>query len=454
MTDWMLPDPALLVAGQPSSPAAAMADPAGVARALRAAGADSSDVTAEIGPQAIRYLVTPEAGVAPRKFEAATDSLAVALGTTVRYAGPVGRAVAFEAVREVRQTVALRDVLPEPSTGGLRFAVGAGIGGAGVVGDLASLPHLLVAGTTGSGKSVFMNSLLTALLMAHSPADLRMVMVDVKRVELAPYAPLPHLLRPIVTEPDDAVEALRFVVAEMDRRFSLFEDEGVKKIEEYNALASVSPLARWVLVVDELGDLMSAAPKAVEAMLVRIGRLARAAGIHMVLATQRPTVKTVTGDVKANIIARAVFAVASSTDSMVALDQSGAQRLAGRGDGLWTTGLGAAQRFQAPLVTDEEVARVVKFWATQKPVPVAKPRAQEPEEPRDREAEVRRALDALPWSAERQADDSGDDVDSSMTPHEVLMEAGLNEVAVEALIELVVNRVVETLETALAKEVI
>ena len=215
--------------------------------------------------------------------------------------------------------------------GGLAFALGEDAGGASLVLDLAAMPHLLIAGATGSGKSVCINSLVASLLMTRPPDQLRMIMVDPKRVELTPFNGIPHLVMPVIVEPDDVQPALRGLINEMTRRYKMMEDLGVRNIAGYNAKAE-EPMSFLVLIVDELADLMMTGGLEVEQQLVRLAQLGRAAGIHMVLATQRPSVKVVTGLLKANVPARVAFAVASQVDSRVILDSGGAEALMGKGD--------------------------------------------------------------------------------------------------------------------------
>lgn len=439
MTRWDLPPRSLLTPGDALLPEETRDDV--VRRALGAAGVDVESVDARVGPQAVRYGIRLAPGVPPKKVEAATDSVALALGREVRYGGIYGSTVALEATRKERDTVALRDLLDKcEAFVGLGFPVGVTLNGTPVQARLSSLPHLLIAGTTGSGKSVAMNAILTSLLLRNTPADMELVMIDVKRVELSAYAGLPHLRGPIVTDPADAIDALRALANEMDRRYGLFEDARVKDLNGYNDVAA-HPLGRIVLVVDELGDLTETAPKAVGALFERLGRLARAAGIHMLLATQRPSVKTVSGEIKANVNARLVFAVSSSQDSVVALGSSGAQRLGGQGDGLWRDPASTKPpvRIQAPYVTESDVERVVKFWAAQRPVPVAEPARQASRPASADEEAIRAEVDALPLPWER-TPTPGIDTDTSLSPFDVLAEAGLDEVAVEAIVRIVLER--------------
>ncbi|MDE2787849.1 MAG: DNA translocase FtsK [Chloroflexota bacterium] len=249
--------------------------------------------------------------------------------------------------------------------GGLAFALGEDAGGQSLALDLAAMPHLLIAGATGSGKSVCINSLVASLLMTRPPDELRMIMVDPKRVELTPFNGIPHLVMPVIVEPDDVQPALRGLINEMSRRYKLMEEMGVRNIAGYNAKAD-EPMCFLVLIVDELADLMMTGGLEVEQQLVRLAQLGRAAGIHMVLATQRPSVKVVTGLLKANVPARVAFAVASQVDSRVILDGAGAEALMGKGDLLLLNNdFPKARRGQGTLVYDDEMDRLVDFWRNQ-----------------------------------------------------------------------------------------
>ena len=254
--------------------------------------------------------------------------------------------------------------------GGLAFALGEDAGGAPLVLDLAAMPHLLIAGATGSGKSVCINSLVASLLMTRPPDQLRMIMVDPKRVELTPFNGIPHLVMPVIVEPDDVQPALRGLINEMTRRYRMMEELGVRNIAGYNA-KSEEPMSFLVLIVDELADLMMTGGLEVEQQLVRLAQLGRAAGIHMVLATQRPSVKVVTGLLKANVPARVAFAVASQVDSRVILDSGGAEALMGKGDLLLLNNdFPKARRGQGTLVYDEEMDQLVDFWRNQQGPPL------------------------------------------------------------------------------------
>ncbi len=307
------------------------------------------------------------------KIAALADDLALALAARrVRIQAPVpGKGyVGIEVPNEAPNLVALRDVLESPAfarlKSPLRFALGQDVAGNAVAADLAAMPHLLIAGATGSGKSVCVNGLITCLLLHNTPEDLRFIMVDPKRVELTGYNGIPHLLAPVVVELERVVGALQWVTREMDMRYRKFSDLGVRSLSEYNTrreAAGEKKLPYLVVVIDELADLMMLAPEETERSVTRLAQLARATGIHLVIATQRPSVDVVTGLIKANFPARIAFAVASGVDSRVILDQPGAERLLGSGDMLFQApDAPAPVRLQGVYVSDEEIRRVVRYW--------------------------------------------------------------------------------------------
>ncbi|MDP2625146.1 MAG: DNA translocase FtsK, partial [Candidatus Peregrinibacteria bacterium] len=242
----------------------------------------------------------------------------------------------------------------------LLIPFGRSVSGTPIIADLAKMPHMLVAGATGSGKSVFTNSVLASFLYQNSPQDLKMILIDPKRVELTPYNGIPHLLTPVITEPDKAAIALRWVVAEMTRRYVVCADAGHRSIDEYNADPdSPQRMPKIVVVIDELADLMMVAGKEVEASICRIAQMARAVGIHLIVATQRPSVDVITGLIKANIPARVAFTVASSIDSRTIIDSMGAEDLLGRGDMLYLSGtMGKPTRVQGVFLSTEEIQRL------------------------------------------------------------------------------------------------
>ncbi len=307
------------------------------------------------------------------KIQALADDLALALAASrIRIQAPVpGRKfVGIEVPNDEKVKVSLREVMESEKFGKikspLRFAIGKDVAGGSVSYDLASMPHLLIAGTTGSGKSVCVNSMLACLLLNNTPADLRLVLVDPKRVELTGYNGIPHLLAPVVVEPERVVGALQWMLREMDNRYHRFAETGTRNIVEFNTRFPQTKIPYLVMFIDELADLMMMAPEDTERSITRLAQLARATGIHLVLATQRPSVDVVTGLIKANFPARIAFAVFSSIDSRVILDQPGAERLLGRGDMLFQApDAPAPARLQGVFVSDSEIQRLVEYWRLQ-----------------------------------------------------------------------------------------
>lgn len=306
------------------------------------------------------------------KIASLADDLALALAAQrIRIQAPVpGRSfVGIEVPNSEASRVMLRETIESDAfqklRSPLRIAIGKDVSGRSVAYDLASMPHLLIAGTTGSGKSVCVNAMLSCLLLNNSPRDMRMVLVDPKRVELTGYNGIPHLLTPVITDADKVIGALQWVLREMDARFTRFAQVGVRNIGEYNR-RNQPGLPFLLVLIDELADLMMLAPDETERSLTRLAQLARATGIHLVLATQRPSVDVVTGLIKANFPSRIAFAVASQIDSRVILDQPGAERLLGKGDMLFQApDAPAPYRLQGVWVSDSEIQRLIDFWRTQ-----------------------------------------------------------------------------------------
>jgi S-DNA-T family DNA segregation ATPase FtsK/SpoIIIE len=349
---------------------------------LLAFGAPAHVVEINRGPTITQFGVEPDfvdgrAGrrtkVKVSKISALADDLALALAApSIRVEAPVpGKGfVGIEVPNPEIALVALRDVMEAETfrkvASALRLGLGRDVSGRPIAADLSAMPHLLIAGTTGSGKSVCVNAIVACLLLQNTPDDLRLVMVDPKRVELTFYNGIPHLLAPVVVDLERVVPALQWVSREMDERYRRFAREGVRNIAEYNrrmAETGEKGLFYLVVVIDELADLMMLAPDETERVVTRLAQLARATGIHLVIATQRPSVDVVTGLIKANFPARIAFAVASSVDSRVILDQPGAERLLGRGDMLFQSPDAAAPvRMQGAFVSEAELARLIAFW--------------------------------------------------------------------------------------------
>ena len=339
----------------------------------------------------------PENRVKVQSILSREKDLALALKTPyLRIEAPVpGEAlVGLEVPAPSPSKVHLREVIESPvftkiaAKGGLPVALGQDTGGVSVAMDLASLPHLLIAGSTGSGKSVCTNSIVASLLLTKPPDQLRMLMVDPKRVELTPFNKIPHLIAPVIVEVDEVNPALRAVLREMYRRYKQMEEVGTRNIAGYNSKAE-DPMPYLVVIVDELADLMIAGGFDVEQSLVRLAQLGRAAGIHLVLATQRPSVQVVTGLLKANIPARVAFAVASQVDSRVILDVVGAEKLLGKGDMLLlNSDSPKPRRVQGTLVYDDEIDEMVKFWREQEGPPLAEIPMEEAEEDESEDSDL------------------------------------------------------------------
>ena len=329
---------------------------------------------ANVGPRVTQYTLRPPAGVRLGKITSLDNNLSLNLAAeSIRIEAPIPgkKVVGVEVPNQKAASVRLRGVLAskewQSSVSPLTFVVGRDIGGNPVVADLDIMPHLLVAGQTGSGKSVMINSLLTSLLYRNSPSDLKMVLVDPKRVELKPFDELPHLLTPVITEADKTISALKWAVAEMETRYKSLEEAGRRNIGEYNKLKKEENMPYIVIVIDELADLMLVAARDVEALVVRLAAKARAVGIHLVLATQSPRVDVITGLIKANIPARVAFTTSQQVDSRVILDQIGAEKLLGQGDMLYTTAqMPKPKRIQGALIEVSEVEKVADFIRMQR----------------------------------------------------------------------------------------
>ncbi len=344
-----------------------------LAETLTSFGVDATPGDVIHGPSVTRYEFVLDQGVKLSKITNLADDIALALGATGVRIAPIPdkiSVVGIEVPNKQVTPVLIRDVIESRAftehKSKVAFALGKDIGGRCIVGDIEKLPHVLIAGTTGSGKSVCTNSLIVSLLYKSTPDQVRFIMVDPKMVELAPYNGIPHLLIPVVTDPKKAAGALQWAVFEMMKRYKTFSERGVKKLEEYNRLARTSDeletLPSVVVVIDELADLMLVAAKEVEESICRVAQMGRAAGVHLVIATQRPSADVITGLMKANIPSRIAFAVASSLESRIILDNTGAEKLVGRGDMLYAPlGAGKPTRVQGCFISPEEIERVVAF---------------------------------------------------------------------------------------------
>ena len=328
------------------------------------------------GPTVTRYEMELRPGVKMNKITSLHEDIALALGvSSVRVAAVPGKSsiIGIEVPNRITTSVPIREVLSsrefQKNDSPLAFTVGKDIGGNYIIGDIAKMPHLLIAGTTGSGKSVCMNSIIVSLLYRATPEQVRLIMIDPKMVELSIYNGIPHLLIPVVTDAKKAAGALQWAVTEMERRYQLLADFKVRDLKGYNKLArrdpNMTPMPQIVIIIDELADLMLVAAKEVENSIVRIAQKARAAGMHLVIATQRPSTNVITGIMKANIPSRIAFAVASAIDSRIILDEGGAEKLVGKGDMLYAPlGAGKPTRVQGCFITDEEAEEVAEFVKT------------------------------------------------------------------------------------------
>lgn len=330
---------------------------------------------ANIGPRVTQYTLKPPSGAKLTKITALADNLALDLAAhSIRIEAPIPgqRLVGIEVPNVKSATVRISSLIQSREwaevNSPLGFVIGKDISGQPIVGDLAKMPHLLVAGQTGSGKSVMINDILTSLLYRNSPSDLKLILVDPKQVELTPYNDIPHLLTPVINEPEKCISALKWAVAEMERRLKTMAEVGRRNIAEYNNLKKEEGMPYIVIVIDELADLMMMAARDVEALVVRLAQKARAAGIHLVLATQRPSVDVITGLIKANVPARIAFTTASQVDSRTIIDQMGAEKLLGRGDMLLLTSeMPKPKRVQAAFIEDGETIKVCDFIRMQRP---------------------------------------------------------------------------------------
>ncbi len=328
-----------------------------------------------VGPSVTRYALKPAEGVKLSRIVGLQSDLALALAAhPIRIEAPIpGKSlVGIEIPNKVKSTVGLASLLADNAFANaakpLMIALGRGLSGKAMFANLAKMPHVLIAGTTGSGKSVTIHSVITSLLYRNGPADLRLIMVDPKRVELTLYNKIPHLLTPVITEPKKAILALKWAANEMSRRYDIFEAESVRDIESYhsNIVAKrkgedVERMPYIVIIIDELADIMTSYPRELETAIVRLAQMSRAIGIHLILSTQRPEVSVITGLIKANVPARIALKVSSQIDSRTILDAGGAEKLLGAGDMLYSGGEGQPERVQSAYISESELKNVVKY---------------------------------------------------------------------------------------------
>ena len=341
---------------------------------LSSFGISAKVVNATQGPTVTRYEIEPAQGVKVSRIVNLTDDIALNLAAQhIRMEAPIpGKsAIGIEVPNTKTEAVHLRDVLDcsdfKEARGGIPVGLGKDIAGKPVITDLAKMPHLLVAGTTGSGKSVCVNTLISSILFSRKPEEVKLLLIDPKMVELSVYNGIPHLMAPVVTDMKKAAAVLRWAVREMEARYKAFAASGKRDIKSYNEAHPKSAMPLIVLIIDELADLMMTAPDDIEESISRLAQMARAAGIHMVLATQRPSVNVITGSIKANVPSRISFAVGSQIDSRTILDMAGAEKLLGKGDMLFSPiGANKPIRVQGAFISDDEVEHLVEFVKQQR----------------------------------------------------------------------------------------
>ncbi len=349
-----------------------------IEKTLQSFGIDTKVAEVNLGPAVTQYALEIALGTKVSKITSLSNDLALATEAPtgqIRIEAPIpGRnLIGIEIPNKSLEVVSLKTMLSssimQHSKSKLTVALGLDVSGNPIVGDINKMPHLLIAGTTGSGKSITINAFITSMLFRASPSEVRFIMMDPKRVELTTYNGIPHLLHPVIVEPDQILSALRWALHEMDQRYKKFAELGVKNLESYNELAGIQNLPYVVIFIDELADLMAYAPVEVEDAIARLAQMARATGIHLVVATQRPSVDVITGLIKANIPTRIALTVASLVDSRVILDTPGAEKLLGRGDMLYIPPNQAKpNRIQGTYVSEKEVLKIVNFLKSKNPV--------------------------------------------------------------------------------------
>ncbi len=341
-----------------------------IKRALANFGIEVEMAEINIGPTVTQYTFRPATGVKLSKITALHNDLALALAAhPIRIEAPIpGRSlVGIEVPNRQPALVRLKNLIEEMYemhfSHHLNLVLGRDAAGNPVFASLAKMPHLLIAGATGTGKSIYIHDLIITLIYQYSPENLRFILIDPKRVELAVYNDLPHLLTPVIVDADKSINALRWAVTEMERRYKLFSEAGCRDIGFYNAKFKEDSLPFIIIIIDELADLMAAFGRELESAIVRLAQMARATGIHLVISTQRPSVEVITGLIKANITSRIAFQVASQVDSRTILDMSGAEKLLGNGDMLFLAGdVSKPKRIQAPYISDKEIKKIVEFF--------------------------------------------------------------------------------------------
>lgn len=397
-----------------------MSDSQALENVLASFGVKTKVVEVICGPSIIRYELQPAPGIKISRIVNLADDIALALaarGLRIEAPVPGKSVVGIEVAREETSPVYFKDVLASEafrkSKSKISIALGVDINGNAIVGNLADMPHLLIAGATGSGKSVCMNTLICSILYKAKPDEVKFIMVDPKKVEMTGYVGLPHLGRPVVTDAKKAAQVLKEVVNEMERRYLVFVNAGVKNFAAYNELPDMQPLPQIVVLIDELADLMMVASRDVEDSICRLAQMARAAGIHLVIATQRPSVDVITGLIKANIPSRIAFAVSSQIDSRTILDSGGAEKLLGKGDMLYfPIGKQKPQRVQGAFLTEEEIHDLVEYCKQQaEPEYLELPK---PEEQPEEQEDAREAQDELFIDACQQVISSGQASASSL----------------------------------------